>query len=633
MTLDEIAIYDQDGTPHRFAIVNDGRRALIRNYRATNISDPGRIRTAEWQISGPIGYSRESTSGFLATAFCQNLDTRALRRLISKGARTAITLTSKDPAGVANSNKLGGFKLGDVDNKLGGAISTSDNVTHFDEQGGRLFAHRGRLSTQVRISNWTVEATTVHPEAVQGATSWFGKGRVGLGPAANMRTRTSVSATGSVYEPTQTILGDDVYTGPLAVGSDRCWFVTRSASGEVENLISYTFDDFATTTNPFQVGDPKAAVNGIGPLGPFTFIGKTTNLFSFTDQGKPVPLSRSLVGHNSGNNGKQWTDPGWGWNYAITDIGIRACTSHIDNPVGIGEAMRQFTGHNGRPTAIWAERGELFVVYQTSAGHLYAYRGVFGEQTGANGQPDFYPWWYKASTSCEAVFSTNTPADTALVWGEGTHMAYETIARDGRDDLFTSRVYDTGGGVWYGTELDRAPHLIKVLRLARLHTKNITSGSSWTLAMSFDGGDYIDVGRITTNGFHTLRPVDTGAPLKDIWGAALKPRLTQVAAGAGASSAPPEVVGTLEVEYDERPEYVTEIGVSIQLGKTGMSRQGELALIEKLIGVSTDGPVKIRLPGEREDSYAMIQNASNRRDIKPDSIDAIDLIIHEWQTA
>lgn len=635
--MNEIAIWSQDGEAYKFALAADkllpaGKRALIRNERATNATDPGRIRVAQWELATPVGYSRESVGGVLGCDYAQNLETRFPRRLISSGARTSVTLTSKDPSGVSSQAKLGGFKLGAQ--KLGSNVSTSENVTHFDEQGGRLYAHRGQLSTQVRISTWAVEATAVHPELVQGATSWYGKGRVGLGAAAIMRTREAISTTGSVYEQTQTIIGEDVYAGPMAVGSDRCWYVTKGSTGELENLVGYTLDDFDTIANPFQIGDPRVKANGIGPFGPFTFFGTRTNIYSFTDQAKKVPLSRALIGHNSANNGKQWADPGWGWNYYISDIGLRACTSHIDNPVGIGEAMRQFTGHNGRPTAIWAERGELFVVYQDSAGNLWAYRCTFGPQTSQSGQPDMYPWWYKASSSCEAIFSTNTPTNTTLVWGEGTNMAYETISRDGRDDLFTSRTYSTAGGSWFGTTLDRDPHLLKVLRLSRLRTKGITSGSSWELLWSFDDGTYVSSGEITSNGYNILRPVQDhmSAPLDDISGRTMKPKLVQVAAGTGASATPPEISGVLEVEYDERPDYITEVACTVVLDGQNVSKEGLMSRLTSLAGTTTSGPVKIQLPDQSGIVYGLVANVQNRRDIQPE-VEAVDVILHLWETA
>ena len=46
-----------------------------------------------------------------------------------------------------------------------------------------------------------------HPEDVAGATDYYAKGRIGLGAAAPMQTRTVVSASGSIYEDTQTALG------------------------------------------------------------------------------------------------------------------------------------------------------------------------------------------------------------------------------------------------------------------------------------------------------------------------------------------------------------------------------------------------------------------------------------------
>jgi hypothetical protein len=448
-----------------------------------------------------------------------------------------------------------------------------------------------------------------------------------------MYSLTSATATGSVYTPTQTLLGEDVYAGPLAVGSDRCWYITKNATGEQENMVGFTVNDFETVANPFQVGDPKVPANGLGPFGPFLFSGTRTGIFTFTEQNKKVPLSRALTGHSSVNNGSQFADPGWGWNYCITDIGLRALTSHIDNPVGPGESMRQFTGHAGRPTAIFAERGELFVVYQTVAGHSYAYRGTFGPQTAQTGQPDFYPWWYKADTTCKAVFSTNTPTNTALVWAEGGAGAYETIARDGRDDLLAARTYDIGGGVWYGTELDRDPHLLKVARLARIHTKGLATTSSWTLALSFDRGSYLTIGAaVTANGFQTLRPVSSGAPVANISGRAFKPRLTQVATGSGASTTPPEIAETLEIEYDERPASVTIFGATVQLTGNEQSKLGTIALLESFAGSSTTGPLRIRLPDEATDRFAMVADVTNRRDIQGDGIEAIDVILHLWST-
>lgn len=636
--MNELAIWTQDGDTWKFPVAADsllpsGKRAIVRNERATNAADPGRIRVVQWEYSTPIGFSRESVGGVLGCDYAQNLDTRFPRRLISAGARNAITLTSKDPSNVSGLGNLGGFKLGAQ--KLGNDVSTSDSVTNFDEQGGRIYAHRGKLSTQVLISSWAVEATAVHPESVAGATSWYGKGRVGLGAAAVMRTRAAISTTGSVYEPTQTLIGEDVYCGPLAVGSDRCWYVTKGSTGELENLAGYTFDDFQTIANPFQVGDPRVKANGIGPFGPFTFFGTRTNIYSFTDQAKKVPLSRALIGHNSANNGLQWADPGWGWNYYISDIGLRACTSHVDNPVGIGEAMRQFTGHNGRPTAIWAERGELFVAYQDSAGNSWGYRCTFGAQTSQSGQPDMYPWWYKASITCAAIFSTNTPTNTAVMWGEGTNMAYETISRDGRDDLFTSRVYGVLGGSWFGSTLDRDPNLLKVLRLARMRTKGLTSGDSWELLFSFDDSSYVSAGTVTTNGYVTVRPVQENVevPLDDIAGRTMKPKLVQVAGGSSASSTPPELNGVLEVEYDERPEYITEIACTVVLDGSPVSKEGMLSRLDSLKGSTTTGPTRMSIPDMNGSVYGLVANVQNRRDLKGDGVEGVDVILHLWATS
>ena len=89
----------------------------------------------------------------------------------------------------------------------------------------------------------------------------------------------------------------------------------------------------------------------------------------------------------------------------------------------------------------------------------------------------------------------------------------------------------------------------------------------------------------------------------------------------------------MEVEYDERPEYITEVGVSIQLTGSDQSKQGTIAALEDYMALTTTGPLKVRLPDERADQWAMVANVTNRRDLKGDGVEAIDVILHLWELA
>ena len=628
--------------------ITEGKRAISRAYRDANASDPGRTKRVQWEVWGPIGLSLESTSQGLATDFTQNLESRWERRLISGGAGNTVTLNGDDPPGLGSAFGTAYFGTGYFS---GRATAPSIDVVVFDEQQDNLFAHRGILSTQIDLSNWSVVETVNQIEPVLDAASWRGLGRIAVGSAIPMQTRTAVTSIGCTYTNTvATSPSQSVYAYAVKRGSDRAWYID-AATGSTENYAGYSLDSFATLASPFQVGDPSVPTTGIGPFGPFTYFGAEDNLYSFTDQGKPVPLSRALLNHRSTKNGIQWADPGWGWNYAITSIGLRAIQGGVDNPVGIGERMRGFTGHNGVPTALWAERGELWVVYENTSGEIYGYRGTFGQQTGNTGQPILFPWFYQASTDCLAIFSTSTTTYPVIIRGSDDNLIYQIISADGRDDLDPNYAYSTGGGTWYGTTLDREPNLLKTLRLARFRTRSLTSGSSWQLAVAFDPSPvstttatYVDIGSaVTSNGAQTIVPASGSVPTASISGRTMKPRLVQVAGGSGASTTPPEINGQLELEYDERPEQVEEITVLIDVTATGYSENYIWSTLQDLVGSSTDGPYQIQLPDDMPPDvstasgggkrYAMLSSITKRDDIKGGDIEGVQLTFVTWPQA
>jgi hypothetical protein len=635
----------------QFAIVDDaqisgGKRAITRTYRDANASDAGRIRRVQWEIWGPIGASLESTSGRLGTDFCQNLETRWERRLISAGQQTEVDLTGDDPASTHDAFGTSYFGTGYFSSVA--AVPNYD-VNVFDEQEGYLFVHRGNLSTQVDMSSWTVVETVDQMAEVLDAASWYGYGRIALGSDVPMQTRTVVTGSGSTYaDTTATSPAQDVYAYAVKRGSDRAWYIDANTGGTTKNYAGYSLDSFDTLAAPFQVGDPLIPTTGIGPFGPFTMFGAQDNLYSFTDQGKPVPLSRALLNHQTTHNGQQWADPGWGWNYAITSIGLRAIQPGVDNPVGIGERMRGFTGHDGVPHAIWAERGELWIVYQAKNNDLYGYRGAFGPETANTGQPLMFPWFYQVSANSNAVFSTASTPSPNIFRADGTNIRRQIISPDGRDDLYQYYVYSTDGGEWYGTTLDRDTNLLKTLRLARFKTRSMTAGSSWQLGMAFDppptntaGATYVNVGNaVTSNGAYTIEPVQGNAALNNISGRTMKPRLTQIAAGAGADSTPPEVNGTLEIEYDERPEQIEEVTVVVNMTGTAYSNNYIWDTMRELLGSTVNGPFQIQLPDDLPPvvtknsgggkKYAMLSAATHRDDLKDPAIEGVQLVFQVW---
>jgi hypothetical protein len=154
-----------------------------------------------------------------------------------------------------------------------------------------------------------------------------------------------------------------VYASAIKRGSDRAWYIDADQNGTTFNFVGYTLDAFVTLASPFPVGDPLVGMNGIGPFNSLTAVGEYDGIYTFTDQGKSVPLSRALDSLHSSLNGAQFADPGFGWNYYNAITGLRAHTfTGVDNPVGIGPGQRNFTGHNGLATALYAALGELLAL-------------------------------------------------------------------------------------------------------------------------------------------------------------------------------------------------------------------------------------------------------------------------------
>lgn len=649
---------------------NGGGRLLQRSYRDSNGSGPTRRQRVEWEIGGlPIGMSLESTAGHLGVDFTQNFDTRQGRQLYPALKQTAVDLTPFDPPGAGGSMfGVSIFGASYFGSSLGGGSSgDGPDVVKFAEQDGYLLVGRGQLLTQVTLTTWAVITTTVLDAPVLDMDLWQGNVYIAQGSGTPMQRVVAVLATGPVLEDVvSTSPSGNVYASAIKVGSDRAIYIDADQSGPTYNFEGYTLDKFITLASPFQVGDPLVGVNGLGPFNSLTAVGEGNGIWTNTDQGKSVILSRALASLQSTINGSQFADPGFRWNYYLAVTGLRAHTfDGTDNPVGIGPAMRNFSGHNGLATAIWAALGELLVVFQTTDGDLYGYRGLFDPQrTGGTGQPALFPWFFEADDSCRALFTSTTPNEpilttqtVTLIRGSGTNLKYQTVAANEMDNLAPNLTYDTTGPfVAYGTMLDRDPNLLKTGRVIRARGFQMQTGDSFAIALGFDtdpndpvNATYTAIGTVTGNGDVTLTPIagtvtqqGNPSPTVAITGRTIKPRITGTFGGASAATIPPQLLGTLELEYDERPAQVQLVTASINLDSSTLTPAQFWQYLRKLVGEFTSNPVAAFLPDDIQpgvygasgggQSYVMFEGVADRLDATA-ATEAVQVVLSIWPQA
>ena len=612
----------------RYDIVADeelprGARAYVREVRPSQLSDRGRINSASWNVSGPIGYSREGIDGRLGHDYSDNLETMYDELLTSSAAGNDLTLSTLDPPAGGATAAFGGFVFGGGVNTAveaafgaGTADATLGNLTHIDQQALHLFFHRGPFSTQVNRS-WSVVDTVIHAAVVEGAVNWQGFGWVGLGANSPLQKRTGVTATGSTYTSVQ-ISGTDVNAGELKRGTDRLWFVNANT-----NQARFTPDAFVAASNPFSVGDDGRRLTGIGTLGPFTIYGAEDGVFGFTDAGKPVVV-QDLEEYPSLNNGSQHVEM-WGWDYYIDELGLFAWTPNVVNPVGV-EALKGFEGPpDGRPTAVGKFRDSILAAYLTTSGDTYIFRGRFGPDTDATGQPLWFPFKKLTGVESHCISGTAAPFSTNpnIIVGRGSNATRYVMGRRGRDIADANYVFSTGGGQWFGTTMMRLNGLRANLRQAAFFTEDCTPLNTWQLAVSCDGGAYVNVGSpVYTDGHQIVRPTSGPLPRDDVAFHYIKPRLTQVAA---SSSAPPSIRGKLTLFWDERPETITEVKVYVYMRDEQM-----LDELFSLADRETTTPIEISLPGRTEALYGMVGDVKQAVDVGKDGRQAVALAVQIW---
>lgn len=597
---------------HNFTIAGQtllpsGKRSFIRRVRPSQGAETFPT-TAIWPLSGPLGQSREGANGELGHDW-GTLEARFDGLLTSLGQVSTTDASANDPP-LGGLSAMLGFMLGTRVLGGGTALSAPGLITHIKEAAGQLFLGRGGFVTQVDPSTNAVVETTPLGAGVQGMEMWFQKLRIGLGGTKAIQTVTGVSATGANYSDTQ-VASADTYGKEMVAGNDRLWFVRADPAGTDENRLRYTLDDFVSQSTGFVVGDPGYAATGVGRMGPTTVAGSQIGVFGFTSEGIPFNLLDALRDAVSPDNGRQFATQ-FGWTYTITSLGLFALRAQVANPVGIGsESMWGFEGFDGVPVAVLAWRESLFVAYEDSAGTTWRIlRGVFNPGfTEATGELDWYPFAQRTTAAIRRIAATSTPAQPTIVWGEGADtLARMPQGRGGKDILDAAYRYLTSGGFWHGSRMMRRQHTAKNVRWGRFFTEQVTSGDSWTLAVSMeDGGTYTDVGTATANGSQKVAPATlTSAPT----GHTIKPRLTQVAGGADSASSPPQLRGVLEIGYDERPEMVTELSVVI----APLTAVEYALLVSYADGSASAGrqPVQVGLPGSSVEHFGYVMEVEEQ---------------------
>lgn len=603
-----------NGITYMLAPAEKGRRPYLRATRPSQPSDPGRLREIAWTLSGPLGHSREGPDGVLACDYTTTLDHRWPGLLTSGPARNPLTLTSQDPA-------TGDGTLPQNLPMLLGGFSTT-NLSKIVEDRTRLLMARGQALTTVTPSGMAVATTEVRDTAIEDLVVWRNQARVSYGNSRDIDTVTTYISNRPQFSAVSGQRAKE-----MAVGTARWWGVNASATGANENRAVYSTDDLSTFAT-FPVGDEKVPATGIGIAGEHTVFGFETGVWGFTDAGLPAPVLDNLRDHRSANNGIAFAYA-WGWLYVATAVGLWAVdvARGVANPVGPGEGLdgAGFEGAiDGRPTAVMLYRDTLRVAYLTTTGDTVILWGYFGPLTLATGRPDWFTHSLHSSLQCDAMGGTAQRTNPTFMVGEATNLAWYTEGRRGREIADANYVFSTADGIWYGTTLQRDGAMHKALRYACFITENCDASNTWQLALSPDEGAYVNIGSaVTTNGHQHIRET---TPTFDFH--AVKPRLTQVAA---SSSAPPQIRGPLTMVYEERPDTVLEVRLTVLVTGNTRSPATNRANLEALSEHDQADAVVVQLPGEVTNRYCFIREVTHADWGSPE-VDAVTIELSIMET-
>ena len=514
-----------------------------------------------------------------------------------------------------------------------------NEVTAIEEDRGQLFINRGDETAHVNPGDMTEVGTVAsHTQQITGSVAnWQGAGYLAFGSAQDMLVRDMPNAqTAATYSP---VAG--VRARHLAVGPDRLWLTHEDELPDADNgKVKYALDALSSgaLSNAFQVSDPLSQPTGIFTIGEYMVLGHERGANSFTQSGKPKRLLEAVKDFPSANNASS-ADALWGWLYIATELGLFAINveASVANPVGPGEGLRGqgFEGPvDGYPTAVKAFKDSLWVAYVTTGCDTYVFRGVFGRETPSGGRPEWFAFRKLDGVACYAIGATAGRTNPTLVVSEDSEISYYTLGRRGRDIADGNYRFDIGGGEWHGTTMMRAAGKLANVRAARFFTENCDAENTWQLAISIDGGSYVDVGFPTqSGGLQTVRPVSGTTPLTTVRGSTFKPRLTQT---ADEETSPPQIRGFLDITYDERPETVEEHTFMLVLGDGDFSAETEddaLADLLERSNAAAQTPTAMTLPGETETKYGFVVDVSGRMDLDARGTQAVAVTVLGWDVA
>jgi hypothetical protein len=475
-----------------------------------------------------------------------------------------------------------------VDGFVLDAPFVTSGVSHIVDDRGVICIGRGFMESFVDPDDFDHFASKQHSASIKGMINWYGAGWVSFGVGQRVQKRQTLSLTTA---PTYANAAVEVYAEEMVVGQRQVALIGAGSTNQIRTVS----DAFATAGNLFTVGDPGLPATGIGVIGPYFLVGSEGGAFTFRENGEPVNVMRSLHAARSPLNGRAFAEQ-WGWAYFATVRGLQAYRPPgTRNPVGL-EADRRFEVAIGRPHTLleWFEL--LFVGYHGADGVSRLMVGHFGNGV-AGGKPDWYclrEWTDKTITRIGATGSASEP--TVIVGFSDGNIEY--FVPDGD-------TYHTGGGYWYGTTMMRRPGMRKYLRTAYVLAQNVNDWKYWQLACEIDdSGEYADVDVVRRDGRAILRPITAGAPDPRFSFHTIKPRLRQVIVGDGGSNAstvPPQLRGTLELVWDERPDTVTAVGVAIEIKSDVTGWRQKVETFEALADADQRVPVPVYLPDDRRE--------------------------------
>ena len=567
-----------------------GRRGITLKTRPAQQGDPTRQRSARWRLSGPAGFERE-VGGYLGCAWSENLWGLEDGRLLPAPASVALDLSIQDPASAGSSvlddpeAVLDAFTLD--------APFASSPTTHIIEDRGLISFARSTLESFVSAASLAFSATVQHASTIRGSVQWYGSGWLSFGTQKRVQRRNTVPIGAS---PSYVDAPAEVYAFDMERGEDELAYIKADVASGFANEIATLRDAFLSPSNSFRVGDPAVPATSIGALGASYLVGSEVGAFVFRPDGRPFNVGRQFTSLRHADNGKV-QDQFAGWDYITMIRGLYAYQApSLFNPVGI-ESVTSFERFLGAPVYVHTVADALYVAYPGG----YLLRGEFNAQfTPQTGLLDWYPIRrFADDVSC--MGSTATPTNPTFIATHGDTAEFITLGRTARDLTDPNWRYHTGGGTWWGTKLARTAGRRGYMRAAYLSARNVDLASYWTLTVDLDEqADYLPVGEpINRGGLAIRRPTNVDAPDgRFVFERTLQPMLTLVSGGAGANVTPPELLGDLEIVYDEIADQVIDAAVALQFEEGDRSVGQQLRELWDLVGVGYPVPVLVGLPDD-----------------------------------